>query len=285
MILVSDSGSTKADWIAGDAGKVSGEFNTKGFNPFFHDEKFILEELSANTGLSSIKNNVDSVYFFGAGCSSPERNEIIKSGLKKFFINANVIVEHDMLGCALAVCDGKPGVAAILGTGSNICYFNGTNISETRHGLGYVIGDEGSGSYYGKKLLSHYLYKIMPADLHAAFSECYQLDKEAIISKVYKEPNPNVFLASFAKFLSDHQHHPYIQKLVYTGMQEFFETNVLSYTESKTVPIHFVGSIAHYFSDVLRRVAGECNVTVGKIIQKPVSGLADYFFNGGKMPE
>jgi glucosamine kinase len=285
MILVSDSGSTKADWIAGDAGKVSGEFNTKGFNPFFHDDKFILEELTGNTGLSAIKNNVDAVYFFGAGCSSPERNEIIKNGLRKFFTKANVIVEHDMLGCALAVCDGKPGVAAILGTGSNICYFNGTNISDTRHGLGYVIGDEGSGSYYGKKLLSHFLYKIMPSDLHTAFSDSYKLDKEAIISKVYKEPNPNVFLASFAKFLSDHQQHPYIQKLVYNGMLEFFETNVLSYPESKTVPVHFVGSIAHYFSDVLRRVAGESNVEIGKIIQKPVSGLADYFFHGGKMPE
>ena len=284
MILVSDSGSTKADWIAGSGGKVTGEFTSKGFNPFFHDQQFVLNELSHNKPMNEIKEQVSQLYFFGAGCSSPERNEIIRKALAAFFVNAEVVVDHDMLGCALAVCDGKPGVAAILGTGSNICYFDGKNISDTRHGLGYVIGDEGSGSYYGKKLTAYFLYKIMPDDLSRSFFEYYGLSKEDIIRKVYSEPNPNVFLASFARFLSEHQSHPYIKNMVHKGMREFFETNVMSYPESKSVPVHFVGSIAHYFRDVLEAVAAEFKVTTGNIIQKPVSGLAQYFLSGGKMP-
>lgn len=284
MILVVDSGSTKADWIAGKDGQVTGKFHTKGFNPFFHDKNFIIPELESHPGLKEIRSNVTNIYFFGAGCSSEDRNKIIKIGLSDFFTNAQIVVDHDMLGTALAVCEGKPGVACILGTGSNICYFDGSNISETRHGLGYVIGDEGSGSYYGKKLLAWYLYKILPPDLDKAFSEKYQLDKEAIIKKVYKDPDANVFLASFATFLSDHKNHSFINDLVYNGMKYFFETNVLSYEESKFVPVHFVGSIAWYFREILQKVASEKNVQIGNVIQKPVSGLASYFLNGGKMP-
>ncbi|HMT27753.1 MAG TPA: N-acetylglucosamine kinase [Bacteroidia bacterium] len=284
MILVADSGSTKADWISGENGTVNAEFHTKGFNPFFHDKSFIIPELEANKGLVAIHDKVQEVYFFGAGCSSEDRNAIIKEGLSSFFTNAHIIVDHDMLGCALSVCGGKAGMACILGTGSNICYFDGSNISDTRHGLGYVIGDEGSGSYFGKKLLAWYLYKILPPDLDKAFKDKYKLDKEKIIQKVYKEPDPNVFLASFAKFLSDHKEHEFIRKMIYTGFEEFFVTNVLSYKESKKVPVHFVGSIAWHFKDILEQIAQEKGVTVGNVIQKPVNGLAAYFLNGGKMP-
>lgn len=284
MILVADSGSTKADWIAGKNGETTGEFNSKGFNPFFHDKKFILKELNDNAGLLKIRSDVDKLYFFGAGCSSPDRNAIIFEGLTEFFKNAEIVVDHDMLGSALAVCEGKPGIACILGTGSNICYFNGQSISETRHGLGYIIGDEGSGSYYGKKLLAWYLYGILPEELQNDFKNKYVADKETIINRVYSQPNANVFLASFAGFLSEHATHPFVVNLVHRGMSEFFETNVLSYKESQFVPVHFSGSIAWYFKDVLKKVAMENGVTTGNIIRKPVTGLADYFFKGGKMP-
>ncbi len=285
MILVADSGSTKADWIAGNHGRVVEEFSTKGFNPFFHDKKFILQELNASKALREFSPKVSLLYFFGAGCSSPERNKIIASGLAAFFTNAIITVEHDMLGSALAVSDGKSGMACILGTGSNICYFDGKQIAETRHGLGYVIGDEGSGSYYGKKLLSGYLYKILPDDLYDDFKKEYELDKELIVQKVYHEPNPNVFLASFAIFLSKHADHPFIRKMVYDGMTDFFNTNILSYPESKKVPVHFVGSIAWYFREILNKVAEEKEIKIGNIIRKPVTGLADYFLKGGRMPK
>jgi glucosamine kinase len=284
MILICDSGSTKADWIAGESSEILNEYHTKGFNPFFHDEEFIIKELASDKRLHEIKQSVKNLYFFGAGCSSRERNEIIRNALQNFFVNAEIIVEHDMLGTALAVCEGKPGLACILGTGSNTCFFDGKDIAPVRHGLGYIIGDEGSGSYYGKKLLSAYLYKIMPADLAKSFSDQYNLDKESVIKKVYNEPNANVFLASFATFLSAHANHPYIAEMVFNGMNEFFETNVLSYSESRNNPVHFVGSIAWYFQSTLKNIAGLKGIQTGNIIQKPVQGLADYFLNGGKMP-
>jgi len=284
MILIADSGSTKADWIAGLNGSIHGTYHTKGFNPFFHDREFVLHELFNSQELTNIRNNISRVYFFGAGCSSPERNKIIAVALAEFFTRASIIVDHDMLGTALAVCEGKPGIACILGTGSNICYFDGKNISESRHGLGYVIGDEGSGSYYGKKLLAWYLYRILPDDIHQEFKRIYNLDKETIIRNIYLEPNPNVYLASFASFLSDHATHPFIEKLVYDGMNDFFSTNVLSYSESRKVPVHFVGSISWFFRDILHQVATQHGVIVGNIVRKPVTGLADYFLKGGKMP-
>ena len=247
MILIADSGSTKADWILGDGSGIRATFHTKGLNPFFHDKKFIETELNSSEGISKVREEVTSVFFFGAGCSSAERNEMIAAPLRTFFINAAVVVEHDMLGTALAVCDGKPGIACILGTGSNICFFDGSRVAETRHGLGYVIGDEGSGSYYGKKLLAWYVYEIMPADLRESFRSKYGFDKENIVNKVYREPHANVFL---------HPSHHFCQstgiihslKICFTkGTREYFETNVLSYEQSKTHPVHFVGSVAWHF--------------------------------------
>lgn len=284
MILIADSGSTKADWILGDNSDIISTFHTRGFNPFFHDRKFIDAELISCDGISKIKDQVRHVYFFGAGCSSPERNEIIAGPLRLFFSNAEVVVEHDMLGTALAVCDGKPGIACILGTGSNICYFDGAHVAETRHGLGYVIGDEGSGSYYGKKLLSSYVYHTMPADLREAFYKQYGLDKESIINRVYREPHVNVFLASFAPFLTAHRSHSFIEDLLTKGVTEYFETNVLSYIQSKSLPVHFVGSVAWHFRDVIQKVAAGKKIKVGTILHKPVHGLAKYFLAGGKMP-
>lgn len=284
MILISDSGSTKADWVAVSNGVITGEYSTKGFNPFFHDQNFIITELDNNEGLCAIRDKISAVYFFGAGCSSPDRNSVIAEGLMLFFKNAIVSVEHDMLGCALSVCDGEPGLACIIGTGSNICFFDGRYVGSTRHGLGYVLGDEASGSYFGKKLLAWYIYGLLPEHLGKSFSEKYQLSKEDIIRRVYKEPNPNVFLASFATFLSDHGTDPFIRNLIRKGMEEFFETNVQAYDEYKHYPVHFAGSIAHFFSDVIREVAQAKNIVVGNIIRKPISGLAEYFMKGGKIP-
>lgn len=285
MILISDSGSTKADWVAVSNGVITGEYSTKGFNPFFHDKVFITAELSGNAGLNALRDKISAVYFFGAGCSSPERNAIIAEGLKEFFKYAIIAVEHDMLGCALSVCNGEPGLACIIGTGSNICFFDGRHVGSTRHGLGYVLGDEASGSYFGKKLLARYIYGLLPLHLEKSFSEKYQLSKEDIIRHVYSEPNPNVFLASFATFLSDHGDDPFIRSLIRSGIEEFFETNVLSYDESKHHPVHFAGSIAHFFADVIREVAQSKGVAVGNIIRKPINGLTEYFIKGGKIPE
>lgn len=284
MILIADSGSTKTDWVAIRNSHTAGEFRTKGFNPFFHDQSFILSELHSCGGLKELSHSVSAIFYFGAGCSADERRNRIRSTLTTFFPNAIIQVEHDMLGTALSVCEGKPGLAAILGTGSNICFFDGSKISETRHGLGYVLGDEASGAYFGKKLLAAYIYRLMPPPLEKIFTEQYSLNKEQILQQVYQQSNANVFLASFAPFLSVHSSDPFIEKMVHQGITDFFETNVLSYPQSASYPVHFTGTIAHVFRDTIRKVAGEKKVLSGNIIQKPITGLVRYFSEGGRLP-
>ena len=277
MLLIADSGSTKADWILTDFKKTRKEISTVGFNPFFHDEKFVLEHLKKNKDLKKNANEVLDVKFFGAGCSSVTRNKIFYKAFKKFFPNAKILVEHDMLGAALAACFNNPGLVAILGTGSNIAFYDGKNLSETKHGLGYVLGDESSGSYYGKKLITSFLYGLMPDDLSKSFYATFKVDKEIIIKSVYQKPNANVYLASFAKFLSQHNKHPFVKKLIYDGMTEFFNTNIKPYPQHKKHPVHFIGSIAFHFKDVLTEVANKNGFSVGKILVKPVDEMLKYF--------
>lgn len=277
MLLVCDSGSTKADWLVADNGKVIDSFNTMGFNPFFHNANTVMEQLSKCVEALRYKSSVAKVFFFGAGCSSKSRNEIIASGLRSFFSGATVVVDHDMLGAALASCNSNAGLVCILGTGSNIAYYDGKELSETRHGLGYIMGDENSGSYYGRKLISYFLYRVMPEDLRKEFFNKYGMTKEVMHDHVYGQPNVNVYLASFAKFLSDYKTHPWIEKLVYKGMNEFFETHIAAYPEYKTAPVHFIGSIAFHFSETLQTVAKESGFTVGKILVRPVDDLMKYF--------
>jgi N-acetylglucosamine kinase-like BadF-type ATPase len=277
MLLVADSGSTKADWLLADNGKVIHSFSSMGFNPFFHDAETVYKELSKNKSLKKFTHTIKDVKFFGAGCSSAPRNKIIANGLKKVFPNAKVLVDHDMLGAAYAACNNNAGLVCILGTGSNIAYFDGKNLSKTRHGLGYILGDESSGSYYGKKLLAYFIYETMPADLRKAFYAKYKMSKEKAIRHVYKMPDANVYMASFAKFISDHKNHIWIKQLVYKGMVDFFETNISAYSQYKIAPVHFIGSIAYYFNNTLRTVANEKGFTIGKIIVKPVDELMKYF--------
>jgi N-acetylglucosamine kinase-like BadF-type ATPase len=277
MLLIADSGSTKADWLLAENGKVIQSFSSMGFNPFFHNAEVVYKDLSKNKALKKYSKLIKEVKFFGAGCSFPARNKIIAEGLTRVFPNAKVIVDHDMLGAALSACNNKAGLVCILGTGSNIAYFDGKNLSETRHGLGYVLGDESSGSHYGKKLLAYFIYKTMPADLRKAFYSKYRLTKEKAIKHVYQMPDPNVYLASFAKFLSDHKNHKWIKELVYKGMTDFFETNIRAYPQYKTAPVYFIGSIAFYFKDTLQQVADENGFKMGKILVKPVDELMKYF--------
>ena len=277
MLLVVDSGSTKADWLLADKGKVIGSFNTVGFNPYFHDAKFVFETLSNNAELSPYSTAVTQLYFFGAGCSSTKLKAIIAEGLRSYFKNAEVNVDHDLLACAYATCGDEQGIACIIGTGSNSCYFDGTKVLEHNYGLGYILGDEGSGSYYGKKLVTHFLYGLLPKHLHDDFFDQYQLDKNSIVTKVYNERNANVWLASLTVFLSRHKEDSYIKELIRNGMREFMELYVLHYDRYKELKVHFVGSLAFYFEKELKEVAATLQIQVGKIIKQPVEELMNYF--------
>jgi hypothetical protein len=278
MLLVADSGSTKCDWILVKSNGERLETNTMGFNPFFHNEELIASEISKNEILMSHADKILNIYFFGAGASSKQRNTIVENGLKKVFKNTvELRVDHDLIGAAIATAEDDPGIACILGTGSNSCYYDGTTVHEVVPALGYILGDEGSGAYFGKILLSKYLYKKLPIELATALENEYGVTKESIFEAVYNKPNPNVYLASFMRFARDHNDHPFFKEMIYKGISGFINIHVWCYENFREVPVHFVGSIAYYFKDTLEEVAKNYRFTIGKIVKKPVTPLADYY--------
>lgn len=279
MILVADSGSSKADWILSlpDTGKL--EFRTSGINPFFVTEKEAIKILHRTAAIQPYLNEVSEIYFFGAGCSSPDRREMVSNALSQVFNKAFISVESDLLASAYATCGDAAGLCCILGTGSNSCFFDGRDIETGKHGLGYILGDEGSGTHFGKKLIASYFYDTMPSELQKPFYDLYHPDKENIIKQVYQKPAPNFYLASFAKFMSGHISHPFIINLLRQGFEEFVQTNIASYANYRQYNCHFVGSIAFHFRDILHSVCRENNVTVGKILKHPVEDLYQFILS------
>lgn len=278
MLLVADSGSTKCDWIIVKPTGERIETSTMGFNPFFHNSELIISELKKNDLLNLYADEISHIYFYGAGASSNVRNAIVETGLRSMFKKTTEIkVGHDVKAAVIATCQDNPGITCILGTGSNSCYFDGTIVHEVIPALGYILGDEGSGSYFGKKLLSKYLYKKLPMELADSLEKEYGVSKESILESVYNKPNANVYLASFMKFAHVNQSHPYFKELIYKGLSEFINIHVWCFENFREVPVHFVGSIAYYFKDCLEEVAKNHRFSIGNIIKRPVAPLADYY--------
>ncbi len=278
MILVADSGSSKTDWMGFVDGKTI-RFNTPGINPYFLNEFEIPKLLIKNEDVLRYAKEVKEIYFFGAGCSSPDKHEVVSNGLSAIFTNAFISVDHDLLGSVYATCGNTEGLNCILGTGSNICYFDGKKIHDGHHGLGYVLGDEGSGTFFGKKVLLSYLYGKMPAHLVLAFKKVFPIEKEQIITNVYQKPFPNIYLAGFSRFMADHKEDSFIQEILKKGFQEFVDTNVKDYPKHLNIPCHFVGSIAYYYQEELKEVLINNGVTLGKILHKPIEELFKYILN------
>lgn len=251
-------------------------FHTQGINPYFLNAHDIFKLFSKKKEIAVYASQVKEVYFFGAGCSSPDKVEIISNGISSFFTNAYVAVEHDLMGSAYATCGDKPGLTCILGTGSNISYYDGKNLHHGIHGLGYVLGDEGSGTWFGRKLITSYLYNLMPAELSFEFAEEYKIDKETVITNVYQKPSPNTYLASISRFMVNHRDHPFIINMLREGFQEFVDTNIKDYSNYKELDTHFVGSIAFYYQDILREICLNNEVKLGQILQKPIEGIYNY---------
>lgn len=277
MILVADSGSTKADWtLTFEDSDTPVTFRTSGINPFFLSEKEIINILQSVPEIPFYREKLKEVYFFGAGCSSPDRREIVSNALSQIFPNAFVSVENDLLASVYATCGSSEGLSCILGTGSNITYFDGSEMHAGKHGLGYILGDEGSGTYFGRKLITAFLYDTMPKHLQKDFYNQYKIDKAQVITQVYEKPSPNFYLASFARFMSDHQDDQYIQDLLDHGFQEFVDSNIKSYRDYRQHTCHFIGSIAYYFRDTLKKVCQRNQVKVGKILKHPIEELTEH---------
>lgn len=275
MILVADSGSSKTDWM-GFNGKETISFSTPGINPYFLNAQDIFKIFSKKKEVAVYAEEVKEIYFFGAGCSSPDKHEVVSNGLSLFFTKAFISVDHDLMGSAYATCGAEAGLTCILGTGSNISYYDGTTVHESKHGLGYVLGDEGSGTHFGRKLVTAYLYNMLPSDLGEMFRTEFEVDKEKVITNVYQQAFPNVYLAGMSRFMSKRQEHPYIKQLLEEGFQEFVDSNIKDYPDYNRLECHFVGSIAYYYQDVLKAVCKKNGIKVGKILQKPIEGIYNY---------
>ena len=284
MIAIVDGGSTKCDWvILENSGKISQKTESIGFNPNIINADLIPQEIEKNPHLFLIKNQLDYIYFYGSGCGTVENALLVETQLQKVFPYAKVTVKEDLTAAAYAAYNGKPAIVCILGTGSNSCYFDGESIRRDLPSLGFLIGDEGSGSALGKHLVRRFFMKKLPQDLHQEFVETYHLTIEDAIKNMYHNPRANAYLAEFNKFVVQRKQHPYFQNMVFDEMKNFFEYQVLPFEEAREAEINFIGSIAYYYEDILRAAAAELNLTVGHIVQKPIESLVEfhkkYIFN------
>jgi len=276
MILVVDSGSYKSDWMLALPNSDPLTFRTRGLNPFFITEKEIVKIIQNIVEIIPYADEVTELYFFGSGCTNPDRRELVSNALSQLFRHAFVSIETDLIGSAYATCGNDSGYTAVLGTGSNVTFFDGEHVRPTRQGLGFVLGDEGSGTWFGKKLLTAFLYGSFPEELAEKFEATYRINKEIVIKNVYQRNSPNTYLASFAPFMETNQAHPYIEGLLHRGFEEFVKTNILLFPDYQDHLFHFVGSIAYYFSDHLRTVCDQYAVQIGKIIKQPIEELFNF---------
>ncbi len=277
MVAIVDSGSTKSDWvILDDFKKVFLKTETIGFNPNFISRELIVPEIQSNTSLATVKNSIKKIYFYGSGCGVQQNCDTIIEELGRVFTQAEIIVKEDLTAAAYAAYRGKPAIVCILGTGSNSCYFDGENIRIQLPSLGFLVGDEGSGSAIGKQLVRRFFMQKLPQDLSAEFEKTYNLTVEEALKNMYHTTRPNAYLADFNKFVVERKDHPYFQKMVFEEMLNFFDYQVLPYKEAKEAEVNFIGSIAYYYEDILRSAAAELNLEVGQIVQKPIESLVDY---------
>lgn len=273
--LIADSGATKAEWclITGSKKKT---IYTEGISPYFLSTEQITALLQQQLA-PKLKNTViDEIYYYGTGCASTDNARSVKKAVTSVFPGARVEVNHDLMAAARALCGRQKGLACILGTGSNSCYYDGKKIVRNSPGLGYVLGDEGSGAYLGRKVIQYYLYNTFDEDLRSRFDFTYTTTAAEILENVYKKPLPNRYLAGFARFLADNRGHYMVENIIEDGLNDFFFTHLCKYKEVWTMPVSFTGSIAFGFKDVLQQLCQSYEFELGKVIKAPMEGLIEY---------
>ena len=280
MHLIADSGSTKTAWRLIKSKNTILKFETIGYSPQYISTSEMIADLMAVLipQLTIHSDEVTKIHFYGTGCSTPRTVGIIQLALENVFEKAAVEVNHDLLGAARALCGHSAGVACILGTGANSCLFDGEFIKDNIPSVGFMLGDEGSGGYLGKKLIRAYFYRELPTDLEDEFTKQYQLTRDDMLLNVYKKPMPNTYLANYTKFLSQHLEHPFIWQMVKSSFQDFLDAMVLKYENIEDLPINFLGSIAVHFQAVLKEVLIENNLKFGRVVDNPVEEMVVYHF-------
>lgn len=275
MKLIADSGSTKTDWyLIRDKDLL--RYSTQGYNPYYCTTEEVKKSLERELLDKVTATTIQSLYFYGSGCANALTQKVILDALTPTFVHASISLGDDLLAAARSTAGHSSGICCILGTGSNSCSYNGKEIVDKIPSLGYILGDEGAGTFIGRQLVTAYFYREMPTELALKMEAAYQMDKHLIISSLLDEKNPNRILASYALFASEHQEHPFIQELLTTCFETFINRHILKYPNAKQVPIHFIGSIAFGFQKVLKQVLKKHDLRVGKIFKSPFPTLLDY---------
>ncbi|RYY22084.1 MAG: hypothetical protein EOP41_07610 [Sphingobacteriaceae bacterium] len=280
MIAIVYSGSNFATWKLAQKQTVVQSFKTSGINPFAGDEKSILLLLNKNIHLIHHAEEIKKIYFFGPGIALQKHKQIVYNAFAQFFKFGKVVIENDIYAAALATCQDKPGIVCILGSGSNAAYFDGKKIKPNHYGLGYILADEGSANWIGMKIVKSYLNETMPDNLAKKFKEKFDLDRKQILDKLYKQPQPTVFLSSFRKFAEEHIKEPFMATLIKSGFKQF----MLKYTlplmkENPSTPVYFVGTVSAAYENLLNETAQAHHFSIKKIIKEPINNLLTYYIN------
>lgn len=276
-LLLAESGSTKTDWCLLRPGTRMQRFRTSGINPYLQNGDAIQQTLLQEMNWKPDRHQADSIVFYGAGTGSEENQHLVQDALRSFFGIRKVGVQTDLMAAAHALCGHEKGVVCILGTGSNSCYYDGKKVSEKQASLGFIAGDEGSGSYMGKRILQYYAYHTFDSELRAAFEMKFGTDLNSMLHSIYREPFPNRYLAGFVSILRDNRGHFMVENIIEDSLNEFFRHHILKYRQSWKQPIHFSGSIAFGFKDVITSLCHQYELELGKIVQSPLEGLIKYY--------
>ncbi len=276
MILIADSGSTKTEWQLVNGKQADALIKTKGINPYYQEPAEIASEI-ADALIPALKNvTISRIFFYGAGCSTLKQQKLVYNVLSSFFKRADIFIDSDLLGSARALCGYKPGIICILGTGSGSCRYDGEKITEQIPSLGFILGDEGSGAWIGKRMITDFLRGDMPEDCIDIIKSSFKIDKETILENVNHKPMPGSYLAKYARFISNHTDQTYFYQLIFDSFAIFAENYILRYKQQNKIKCHFVGSVAYHNIKILEEVAGHYGFKTGNILKSPIEGLIKY---------
>lgn len=278
-ILIADSGSSKTEWVFIDSTNKQSSFSSEGLNPYFRSKKEISKSIKNMIKNLIGENRVDQIFFYGSGSGNSINESILKVVFIDNFPSAQISIESDLLAAAIACFGNKKGIACVLGTGSNACVYDGKKIAKKIPSLGFVLGDEGSGGYLGKKLLNSYYYKTMPIELREEIESKTDMNLETVLHKIYRESQANRFVASFTEILNDFKNHTFIKETVREGFEDFVDKQLCYFEESESLEIGFVGSIASVYENTLREVLRERGMKVSVIVRNPLEKLTEYHIN------
>ncbi len=280
MLAVVYSGSNNAGWRLADKERVVASFNTNAINPYFNDEKYIVQLLNRNINLIHHAEEIKRIYFFGAGASSPELKQVVQNALSSFFKFAKVTVEHDIAAAAIACCRDKPGIVSICASGSNAAWYDGKKVKPNNYGLGYILADEGSGNWLGKQLIKSFMNESLPANLRKKFIHQYNADRKTLLEKVYRQKQPALYLSGFSDFFVENKSDVYLSNIIKTGFTKLINTYLLPLSqEHPGAPVHFAGSVAYNFQEYLQEAANASGLQIAGIVKEPINNLLTYYSN------